>query len=351
MRALALRGVRPLGVGWWCAALVVLLFAPDESRAQARRAPAPPIVAAFYVNWDPRALASLRTNIARLDWVVGEWGFVAQSGELRIDVDARVLALARRQRRPPQLHLLVTNYIERDFDPDAVRRLAEDPARRRAAIDTLVTVARRHALAGVMLDFERLSSVEHPLVLGLMQELRVRLAADGRQLSVAIPGDDEQWPLGPYGATADYLMLMLYDEHDAAAAPGPIASAAWHARHLRRMLAQVPARQTLVGVGAYAYRWADSLGPARELTVSEARREARAAGRTPVFDPVSRNPLVSWRDSTGTLHRIWYLDRTTAAEQLARARAAGSAGVGVWRLGSEDPGLWRTLRPAPSSPP
>ena len=54
-----------------------------------------PIVTGFYVNWDDNSLASLRTHINALDWVVAEWGFVrGDTVPVHFQVDPRVLAQA-----------------------------------------------------------------------------------------------------------------------------------------------------------------------------------------------------------------------------------------------------------------
>src|SRR5690242_209489 len=79
-----------------------------------------PIVTGFYVNWDDNSLASLRTHINALDWVVAEWGFVrSDTVPVHFQVDPRVLAqaaLAARANRTVQVFALVTNFTGDDFD-------------------------------------------------------------------------------------------------------------------------------------------------------------------------------------------------------------------------------------------
>src|SRR5437773_4475569 len=55
-----------------------------------------PIVTGFYVNWDDNSLASLRSHIDALDWVVAEWGFVGRGVDplpVRFAADRRALPL------------------------------------------------------------------------------------------------------------------------------------------------------------------------------------------------------------------------------------------------------------------
>jgi len=314
-----------------------------EGRAPVRGGAGDPIVAGFYVNWDPNAFASLKAHIDRLDWVVGEWGLLQKDGAIRFDVDRRVLALAEQQPQPPRLLLLVTNYIGTDFDPVAVQRLVATAATRKVAIDSLLAVTERFKLGGVQIDFELLTAREHPLVLTFLRELHAALGPRGLLLSSAVPGDDESWPLRAYADANDYLLLMLYDEHDGSAEPGPIASDAWYEHHLRRALAEVPRAKAIAGIGAYGYGWTDTLPYAAHLTHEDVMRTARMTGHTPQLDSTSRNPFLAWTDADSVDHLIWYLDAVTAWNQVRRAEAAGTAGIGIWRLGSEDPSLWRVV--------
>src|SRR5262249_28568261 len=43
-------------------------------------------------------------------------------------------------------------------------------------------------------------------------------------------------------------------------------------------------------------------------------------------------------------HEAWFLDAVTAFNQARVAASAGARGVGVWRLGAEDPAVWRVIR-------
>jgi hypothetical protein len=91
-----------------------------------------PIIAGFHVSWDDNSTASVDTNIAHMDWVVGEWAFVDPSGDsLDINIDGRVIA--RDTLEPPghraQLILMVSNYAQsaRDFSSSALGRMLSHP--------------------------------------------------------------------------------------------------------------------------------------------------------------------------------------------------------------------------------
>jgi len=96
-----------------------------------------PIVTGFLVNWDDNSLASLRSHIDALDWVVAEWGFVGHGVDqvpVRVQVDRRVLALAARAKQPVRVFALITNFAGDDFDSLAVTRLLTRPRLWRRAL-------------------------------------------------------------------------------------------------------------------------------------------------------------------------------------------------------------------------
>jgi len=306
-----------------------------------------PIVTGFYVNWDDNSLASLRSHINALDWVVAEWGFVrADTQPVQFQVDRRVLALAAlagRANRPVQVFALVTNFTGNDFDARALTRLLEHPRLSRRAITTIADTLARYDLAGVTIDFENVPRAEHPALLRFLRALKARLARDGRLVTQAVPGDDPEWPLARYGAVDDYVFLMLYDEHDPSDDPGPIASQAWFERHLARVLVRVPPAKVIVSVGQYGYEWSDTAESATELTFQDVMQLARIHSRAPSMDRGTANPTLAWDDPDSTAHIVWFLDGATAYNQIRHALPLGVRGVGVWRLGSEDPSLWTVL--------
>ena len=61
-------------------------------------------------------------------------------------------------------------------------------------------------------------------------------------------------------------------------------------------------------------------------------------GATPARDP-SSGELTFAYTRAGVHHRVWYMDAQAIADCLRIAREYG-LGAGVWRLGSEDQGVW-----------
>lgn len=305
-----------------------------------------PTVVGFYVNWDDNSLASLKKNIDHLDWIVAEWGLVRPRGDslpLRITVDQRVLALTSLSEHPPLVFLMLTNATPDGFHPEYVQQLLGTEAKRREVIQELVDTAAHYGLAGVTIDFELLPPSMHPLLLRFLEELKPALQRQNLLLTQAVPGEDPTWPVEKYALLSDRLFVMLYDEHDPSDDPGPIASARWFDRSLAAVLKRVPLNKVIVGVGQYGYIWADTAESATELTFQDVMQLARDNGRVPQMDPATINPTFNWTDSSNVSNIVWYLDGVTAWNEIRAAERVGAAGVGIWRLGSEDPSIWSVL--------
>ena len=121
---------------------------------------------------------------------------------------------------------------------------------------------------------------------------------------------------------------------------GPVAAQPWFVDQLRRALAHVPRDKLIVAVGSYGYDWHD--GSVDALTVEEALSDAHDSEATPVFDSESGNLSFAYEED-GETHNVWFLDAAATWNQLQAMRALGVSSVALWRLGSEDPGVWKAL--------
>ncbi len=327
---------------------------PQQVGAQATSATSatsatPAVTVGFYVSWDDNSLVSLRTHISDLDWVVGEWAFVAPAGDsVVIRVDRRALYVMQQApaAQRPRAFMMLSNVDTsgKIFAQTSALRLIRAPVRDRA-IDALATAAATYGLAGIVIDLESVPRSGEASLLDFLTALRTRLARDGRIVVVTVAADAAPASLTALAAHTDRVILMSYDEHASGDDAGPVASRAWFAAQVARASAAIPPSSLIVGIGGYGYDWTDDTPrePAEDLTFQEAVTYARE-NRAPIrFDTVSRNPYIMWSDPDSTDHVAWFLDAATAYDQTVIARAHGAAGVALWRLGSEDPSLWRVL--------
>lgn len=303
-------------------------------------------VIGFYVNWDDNSLTSLKENLNRMDKVIPEWlHLINADGNLvddNPDQEAQVLSLVREQRPELAVVPLVNNFNPQtqNWESAALASLLDDPTARARAIQNLLDFVQNNHLAGISIDFEELPADHQPALETFMNELYTRFHPLDLEVSQSIPIQDTNYNCRNLANSSDYLILMAYDEHTSDSLPGPAASQAWFSSALRSRLAEAPANKYVVSVGSYGYDWAGSEASAENLTYQEVIQKARKYNSAVSLDPTSLNLTFSYSDA-GIQHQVWYLDAVTLFNQLVEAQRYGLRGFGLWRLGSEDPGVWQ----------
>jgi peptidoglycan-N-acetylglucosamine deacetylase len=296
----------------------------------------------FYVPWDDASRASLVAHIGELDLLVP--GLISVTGadhHMTIFPDHPLEALLATTPKPPAIMPMVQNIIEGKWDGAGMAALLHDRNARAKLLNELEPQLARQNAIGVMFDFEELPASAQADFLRFIAQARQRYAAHHWLVSVAVPVDNEDWNLKAYGQVADRLVLMDYDEHTNDAEAGPIVSQAWFVSHLKAALAVVPREKAILGIGSYAYDWR-GIGKGDTTSVEEAWLVAHDSDAKVAFDKVSGNPFYTY-DENGESHSVWFLDAVSAWNELRAADMEGVAGVALWRLGTEDPEVWKAM--------
>jgi spore germination protein YaaH len=159
---------------------------------------------------------------------------------------------------------------------------------------------------------------------------------------VAIPATDTAaYPVRPLLGVADLVVPMLYDEHWAGSAAGPIADPAWVRRALALRIAEAGSPDRIVAaLPAYGYRWRPGQ-PTDHVSFREARQIATSARVPLVRDPATRT-LRAVRPGEW---EMWVTDAGLLRALVSDARAAGIRRFALWRMGQEDADVWRSVFP------
>jgi cellulose synthase/poly-beta-1,6-N-acetylglucosamine synthase-like glycosyltransferase/peptidoglycan/xylan/chitin deacetylase (PgdA/CDA1 family)/spore germination protein YaaH len=323
--------------------------AGSAPRRDAEPPAADSLVAAFYVDWAEQSYESLREHLDRLDWVIAEWAFISSSGDtLRLSHDHKILKLIDQvpAARRPKVLLMVSNVVAGSagrFGGINSQRLLANPAIRRRAAQRLAREVHDFGLAGVTVDFEDIPDSSLPELSAFLDDLRAALGT-GPLLTQTIQDYlPPEWARR-FASKCDRVILMLYDEHYDKDDPGPIAGRGWFTEKLDSLMAVIPPSKAMVGIGAYGgYDWNDAGNRAdlEQVTVPDIWHLSRQMHVLPSFDTDVYQPYLSWTGADSVDHFIWYEDATTAADEMRIARQYGVRSVALWRLGSEDPSVWR----------
>ena len=308
----------------------------------------------LYVDWDPNSFASLEKHAGSLTHLAPEWfALLGTDSRLVTDIEPRLIpfAAAHGLTLMPILHNLQGN----TWQPEAVENLANGSADKRAHFITQLVASLREARAGgVILDWQQLDPAYQQNYTDFIAQIADALADAKMELwfMVTLGEDFDTFDIPALELTVDRFIAVLHDENSEHDAPGPIASQTWLEGWLKvitktdaqgRWLYGEPA-QWIGLLGAYAYDWNTTTQKAETIGFNDAMTRASYAGVDKVEEKVtvaapSYNGQYDYSEPNGE-HTVTFLDAISFHNQLRTVRAAKLGGIGVTRLGTEDPQIW-----------
>src|SRR3954468_21159016 len=319
--------------------------APTASPRPRKKAPDNEVRLAFYVNGDPDSYASLQQHAAQITHLCPEWMTVVDGmGSLQIDSDARVSKLVAN--KGIALMPLLTNLVGDTWQPEAIENLAHGPAKRQDDfIHDVLAVLRNAKAAGVIVDWQQVDPAYKKDLTGFIDKLADALHDDNKQLWLCVqPGQELDYiDIDALSDNVDRFVAMLFDETSEADPPGPLASRSWFEGWLHVLLDGSDTKQWIIAIGSYGYDWPIGGKKAELISFSEAMTRAKDADiGTVLIQGPSYSPYFYFQDED-TEHGVWFLDAVTFLNQLREVRVEKAGGFAVYRLGSEDPGIWDAL--------
>jgi spore germination protein len=335
---------------WWKP--VYWLLVGILAVAGAPRLPAPARAGAlptwgFVVTYDPASRQSLLDHLDQVDVVVPDYFQIRPNGTLASTAEPS-LDLALRRAGKPELPL-----VQNSIAFEALHPWLAETGRRSVLIGRLVAAATGYA--GLTLDLEGVSPEDRAALTAFLGSLAASLHVRGQELAVTVPAETGDLAAGWGGAyddaaiaaRADHVIVMAYAYRTALSQPpGPISPLPWVRQVLAYARSVVPADRLVLGIGVWGYDWNLSEG-------------GRAVGDryAQIADLVQQTHGVLQRDRgaaaveytytrAGASHQVWFEDAATVGQKVALATASGLAGVALWRLGEEAPGVWTVLRTA-----
>jgi poly-beta-1,6 N-acetyl-D-glucosamine synthase len=299
-----------------------------------------PVRAGFYVNWDIQSKYSLDQNASKMNMVLPEWFFVQDTADVvSTDIDLSALEIMRRN------HLAVvpmlSNYFNNVWNGKNVHRIITSPERRAKLIKSLIDVLDKYKFNGVNIDFEELTyekTDEH--LVTFMKELHHELSRKGYLVTQDIAPFNEDYNVEELAKYNDFLFLMGYDQHNSTSEAGPVAAQNWLEAGLGDLCKKVPSDKVVLCLAAYGYDWQDGF-QGEDVTYQEAISTALESEGKVEFDNNTYNLDYSYYDDNDKVHHVYFADAATAYNAIRTATDFETSGVAIWRLGSEDPRLWK----------
>lgn len=339
--------------------------------AQAASPGAKPLVLMYAVN-RPGSLADFQSHARQIDVIAPQVFEMEADGRVTGEVPPLITRLAARDHI--KLMPLVTNA---GFSLKVMDQVLHSPRAERRMITDLARDAQAGRWWGIQFDFEHIPASDRARYSHLAAEAERVFHHHGLVFSVTIvprissnpqafsAGGWNTWS-GVYdyralGRHTDFVTVMTYSEHSGLTAPGPVSGMPWIRACLRYARQRIPARKISIGAAFYSTEWLGKAGlpvppvppiPAKYAPLRPSPWKARGGNsqwltalwrqypghwdrQQEVYVTVSREPRatrVIWWSKARSLGSLW---RLTRRQHLA--------GISAWRLGQEDPAVWRVL--------
>lgn len=302
----------------------------------------------YYVTYADDSLTSLQENIDQLDVVAPYYYHLTPNGSLKEFDEPATTAFIRANSTAKILPIVQNEPRWDDFT-----ETMKTGEKRQAFVDLLLDLVQRKQYDGIHIDFEAINAADRDLLTDFMKRLSDAFRPEGLIVSQAIiprvsetstvwGGAYDQSELARYN---DYIVLMAYDHTPVgAASPGPIAPLWWVRQVMAYSVTQVPASQLILGVPYYGYDWNTETGPpALAVTHTRAMELSRLDGATSGYSAEHSSPWVRYTDEDGDEHEIWFENSFSFEEKIQSGMEFEMAGFASWRLGHEDPDVWRVI--------
>ncbi|WP_207858175.1 glycosyl hydrolase family 18 protein [Lucifera butyrica] len=302
----------------------------------------PRIVVGYYENPWPGtsdvtgSFPSMKANYKSISAVGPFWYRATKDGTLEAKDSQVVYNTARNLGL--KVYPLVTN------KSGATDDILGDPTTRSKVIDNIVKLVQEKKYDGINIDFELLPPKHRDNLTAFMAELYPKMKAINKTLIISVfPQVDVAKDVsGAYNypelaKSADYLQIMTYDHHYSNSPPGPIAAIDWYEKNVKYAIDQCGAQKILVGVGVYGYDWPPS-GDAETVTYADAITRAKKAGVKILYDDNNQAPHFKYND-----HEVWFEDDKSVGAKLDVVAKYNPAGIAIWRLGQEQPEVWKVI--------
>lgn len=295
---------------------------------------------AFTAPWDPRSASSLRAVSARLDAAVLGWvALDSLTGQPTVPFPD---TLSRWMPGTLRRLALVTTYGGGRFHPEVIRLLAADTSASRRMSVGLADGALRDGYRGLVLDFEEMTRADTAALRAVVATIAAEAHRRGAgPIVVAVVASDTlAYPARLFLASADLLLVMLYDQHWATSPPGAIASPDWTRQVLSMRVLESGGKvsRLVAALPLYGYQWRADASVAHVIGYDDARRLAAHAGVSLERDG-STSTLRAARPAPDAWE-LWVSDARLLDELRRVVAELGVRRIAYWRLGLEDPGLW-----------
>ena len=260
----------------------------------------------------------------------------------------------------------------RDFDgginsQSETYELLSSTSKREKLINQLISDALQTNIAGINVDFEKVSEECGEHYIQFIRELSVRCRQSALVLSVDnyVPKNyNMQYNRKEQGVFADYVIIMGYDEHHGGSPEaGSVSSYNFVQGGIVETLKELPSEKVICGVPFFTRLWSEKPKTQEQLAkdqgteaaqyatevkseaygMSKAKEKVTEAGADITWDEEAKQNFATWTDGD-TTYKIWLEDVKSLEPKLKLMKEYGLAGSAAWALGQESSDVWPLIQ-------
>ena len=291
------------------------------------------------------------TKIKGLDVLCPTWFSLNENAVVTNDASIRYTRDAH------EMGYRVWGVLRNGFEPERTHKLLADEGLKERAIANVALYAAFYELDGINIDFENVYKKDQKQLSDFLRALDAALTRQGVTLSIdaAPPWGSDQWSLfldrSVAANTADYVILMAYDEHYAnSPESGSVASLGWTEQAVVQSLTMIPPEKLVLGVPLYTRVWTETTDSSGKVTVTSKAigmkdQESVLLGKDPeyLFDEKAGQMTASYEEA-GAVKRIWLENEESMKARMQLIRKYKLTGLASWRRGFESESFWTWAR-------
>lgn len=311
------------------------------------------------------SLSVVKNHSESINVLISQAYHIGRNGDVEGYIDDDLLDYTKSH--SIKLMAMVTNV---NFDEDVSHQFLSNQRAQEKAIQSLVSLAKRHDLYGIQFDFEMIPLKDKNKLTYFYQLAAYQLHKNGFTVSFAVAPILSETSFSSYyqrkiyevwqgaydlnalGKVADFITLMAYNQHLGRMAPGPVASISWTEAAIKHTLQHVPAKKISLGIPTYSSFWytgTRSSRPGSRITIQQDEISYKTAMRLLNKYHARLNWDASQKVNYALYSHNWlneYLfveDVKSFKAKLALAKKYHLRGISVFRIGTEDPRIWTLL--------
>lgn len=275
------------------------------------------------------------------------WFFLNQDGTMASHVDSSLISWAKQNNKA--IWAMVGN---RSLQEDTHAMLSSKQEAT-AFIAQLKAAVTKYGLQGINLDFENVAPQDREALTAFTTELAAQLHRIGVKLSVNVSPDwNNDWTAAfdyaSLGSSADYIILMGYDQHwSGSPKAGSVSSLPWVEHGLDALLKEVPASKIILALPLYNRDWVtDSKTGAvtsEDVSLSEQNKRLQKFGARYNWKEELGQYQAEYT-TNGVTHQLWLEETRSLSTKYGLGAERGIAGFAYWHIGGEFPAIWPSLR-------